>query len=401
LVTLGEESPVGRKGFQRTAVLGLAALTVCALGTGGAGADPRSTPTDQQLRDSHQRVASAADQVGRLSAELTSADVAMREAQGRAELAMERYNKALVDERRATADAAAAARASADAGEAVRGAEQRVGEFARRAYQDGGMVTPLSAFLAPHPAELLHDASMLKVMGKRESSVLDQLQLARLKRGKAEVGARQALERQRAARVEAQNAKAEADRQVAATRITVNALTGQKTALEAQLATAQGSDSALRQAREAAEARARQAAIAAAAGNRQAGSAPVSSGSGDVDTVLRAALSQLGEPYVWGGESPDVGFDCSGLVKWAYARIGVDLPHYSGYQYGSGRHVSRDELRPGDLLFYSYDGTSDGIHHVVMYLGGGRIVEAADFGIPVHVVPVYWGGYLGATRVVG
>jgi cell wall-associated NlpC family hydrolase len=346
-------------------------------------------------------MASTADQVGRLSAQLTSADAAMRTAQAKAELAMERYNKALVDERRAADDVAAATRASADAGKAVREGEERVEEFARRSYQNGGMVTPLNAFLASHPAEVLHDASMLRVLGRRESSVLGKLQLARLKRGKTEVSAKQALDRQHAARVEAQDAKAEADRQVAATRTTVNALTGQKTALEARLAAALASDGALRQASEAAQARARQAAAAADAGNRQAGSAPVSSGSGDIDTVLRAALSQLGEPYVWGGESPDVGFDCSGLVKWAYARIGVDLPHYSGYQYGVGRHVSRDALQPGDLLFYSSNGTPDGIHHVVMYLGGGRIVEAADFGIPVHVVPVYWGGYLGATRVVG
>ncbi|MFL6077422.1 MAG: C40 family peptidase [Mycobacteriales bacterium] len=388
---------MGRRRFRRTVVLGLAALTVCALGTGGAGADPGG----QQVPDVHQPGASVADEVGRISAQLSAADAAVRAAQARAELAMEGYNKALVDERRAADDVAAAGRASADAGRAVHDAETRVGEFARRSYQDGGIVTPLNAFLARHPAELLHDASILKVLGRRESSALGRLQLARLRQGRAEAGARQALERQRAARVEAQNAKAEADRQVAASRAGANALAGQKSALEARLAAAQSSDGALRQAREAAEARARQAAAAAAAGDRAAGSAPVSSGSGDLDTVIRAALSQLGQPYVWGGESPDVGFDCSGLVKWAYAKIGVELPHYSGYQYGAGRHVSRDELRPGDLLFYSSDGTPVGIHHVVMYLGGGRIVEAADFGIPVHVVSVYWGGYLGATRVVG
>ena len=81
-------------------------------------------------------------------------------------------------------------------------------------------------------------------------------------------------------------------------------------------------------------------------------------------------MQHLGTPYVWGGASPG-GFDCSGLVMWAFAQVGVSLPHSSYAQYGSGVPVSRDQLQPGDLVFF------DGLGHVGIYIGGGQFVARA------------------------
>lgn len=109
--------------------------------------------------------------------------------------------------------------------------------------------------------------------------------------------------------------------------------------------------------------------------------------------ALRYALSKQGDPYVWGAEGPNE-FDCSGLVKWAYAQVGISLPHYTGDQYNSGEHISQNQLEPGDLVFFYPD-----ISHVGMYVGDGMMVDAPDFGVPVHVEPVYWSVYAGAVRI--
>lgn len=109
--------------------------------------------------------------------------------------------------------------------------------------------------------------------------------------------------------------------------------------------------------------------------------------------ALRYALSRQGDPYVWGAEGPNE-FDCSGLVKWAYAQVGISLPHYTGDQYNSGEHISQDQLEPGDLVFFYPD-----ISHVGMYVGNGLMVDAPDFGETVKVEPVYWSVYAGAVRI--
>ena len=88
--------------------------------------------------------------------------------------------------------------------------------------------------------------------------------------------------------------------------------------------------------------------------------------------------SQLGTPYVWAGSAPG-GFDCSGLVMWAYAQVGVSLPHSSYGQYGYGVPVSRDQLQAGDLVFF------DGLGHVGIYIGGGQFVHAPHTGDVVKI----------------
>jgi cell wall-associated NlpC family hydrolase len=115
------------------------------------------------------------------------------------------------------------------------------------------------------------------------------------------------------------------------------------------------------------------------------------------ERAAEIALKAVGVPYRWGGESPAVGFDCSGLVRWAYGRVGIDLPHSSYALYGEGRRVSTTRMEPGDVLFF------EGLGHVGLYLGRGRMVHAPQTGRSVEVVrlgePGYGGRLIGARRV--
>jgi cell wall-associated NlpC family hydrolase len=109
--------------------------------------------------------------------------------------------------------------------------------------------------------------------------------------------------------------------------------------------------------------------------------------------ALRAALSKVGDWYVWGAAGPNT-FDCSGLVVWAYAQIGISLEHYTGDLWNEGEHISRSQLRPGDLVFFFAD-----IGHVGIYVGDGLMVDAPTFGQRVQVQPVFWSAYVGAVRI--
>jgi cell wall-associated NlpC family hydrolase len=109
--------------------------------------------------------------------------------------------------------------------------------------------------------------------------------------------------------------------------------------------------------------------------------------------ALRAALTRVGDPYVWGAAGPSA-FDCSGLVVWAYAQIGISLQHFTGDLWNEGEHISRSQLEPGDLVFFFPD-----IGHVGIYVGDGMMLDAPTFGQPVQVQGVFWGAYVGAVRI--
>jgi cell wall-associated NlpC family hydrolase len=116
--------------------------------------------------------------------------------------------------------------------------------------------------------------------------------------------------------------------------------------------------------------------------------------------VIRRGLSQLGVPYSWGGGTAagpsngigdgagTVGFDCSGLILYSFAGVGIRLPHYSGSQYNMGRKIPAAEMRRGDVIFYGPNGSQ----HVTLYLGDGQMLEAFDTGVPVRVAPVRTSG---------
>jgi peptidoglycan DL-endopeptidase CwlO len=128
---------------------------------------------------------------------------------------------------------------------------------------------------------------------------------------------------------------------------------------------------------------------------QQTGSYPNITVSGDTVGVqaLKAALTRIGDPYVWGAAGPD-SFDCSGLVMWAYAQVGISLEHFTGDQWNEGEHVSISQLEPGDLVFFYAD-----LGHVGMYIGNGLMVDAPTFGQDVQIQPVMWSVYEGAVQI--
>lgn len=98
--------------------------------------------------------------------------------------------------------------------------------------------------------------------------------------------------------------------------------------------------------------------------------------------ALRAAITRIGSPYVWGATGPG-SFDCSGLMFWAYKQIGINIPRTSEAQLAGGKHINRQDAQPGDLVIF-YPGAS----HVGMYAGEGKVLHAPDFGRPVQVSPI-------------
>jgi peptidoglycan DL-endopeptidase CwlO len=119
-----------------------------------------------------------------------------------------------------------------------------------------------------------------------------------------------------------------------------------------------------------------------------------------VHAFLKAALSRVGMPYVWGAEGPS-SFDCSGLVQWSLRRAGIVMPRVAVDQARTGPQVPVSQIRPGDLIFYHTDPTAPTyISHVAIYLGNGLMVQAPEPGKNVEVVKAdFGGGFAGAVRV--
>jgi peptidoglycan DL-endopeptidase CwlO len=196
----------------------------------------------------------------------------------------------------------------------------------------------------------------------------------------------------------------EAEEKAAATRTQLADLRGE---IEAKVANQEDEIARLNRAIERAEARQRAreeaaeraAAAAAVAATPQAPAPPsdtnipkVTATNANAQAAVDAALSQVGKPYQWGAAGPN-SYDCSGLTMWAWGQAGVSLPHNSGQQYSVTTRVAQGDLQPGDLLFFGSP-----IHHVGMYIGGGRMVEAPYTGASVRVVSMSRSDYVGAGR---
>ena len=115
-------------------------------------------------------------------------------------------------------------------------------------------------------------------------------------------------------------------------------------------------------------------------------------GGGDRATVVQAALTQVGSPYVWGGAAPG-GFDCSGLVMWAFQQAGIALPHSSQAQAQGGQPVAVSDLQPGDVITFYSDASHSGI-----YVGDGMVIHSSTYGQPVRVVPMNAAGPIHDAR---
>jgi cell wall-associated NlpC family hydrolase len=206
----------------------------------------------------------------------------------------------------------------------------------------------------------------------------------------------------------AEEAKTTAEAAAAAAQRTLDDVTARQAHLQSEITDYQAQYAALTAAEQEAVARAHAGpALEAPARSSSGGSArslsapaddadasPVAASSEAAQVAVDTALAQIGDPYVWAAGGPNA-FDCSGLTQYAYAAAGVRLPHSSKAQSTMGTAVSRSELQPGDLVFFRSP-----VSHVGMYIGGGKMVHAATFGVPVQITSVDMAGYAGARRYV-
>ena len=244
--------------------------------------------------------------------------------------------------------------------------KRQIGSLAVAGYQTSGISTTAQLLLSSNPDQFLSQASTAQAFAGQQNSALRRYQQAQGK-----LTDLQASEQTELAALQAVQAQQ-------------NALTKQiQTNLDAaqkvldKLSDTERKRIEQENANEAAEARKER----PTRDSDRMDNSPVSA-SGRAGDAVSAALSQLGDPYVWGAAGPS-SYDCSGLMMYAWGKAGVSLSHSSKAQAGEGRRVSKDQLMPGDLIFYYSP-----ISHVAMYLGNGRIVHAPRPGKSVEIAPM-------------
>jgi cell wall-associated NlpC family hydrolase len=407
-----------RSALRLAAVAVVAALALGLTPSTAQAAPPR--PSDSQIAAAQDAADAVAARIRDLSDELAAAQDSVDAARAAAAIALDEYQATqdayLVAQQQADAAAAVAAQVAADLGVA----REQVVAFARRSYMDGSTWPGAAALItAADPGELIQRAALLESAGVHRSDVLDEVTVRQQQAVEAEAVARTSVEAAADLQEHAAATLAVAQEAEVSAREQAIALVSQQAQLETELAAAQVQLQGLVGDRAAAD-RAAEAARAAAAAPRPAAAAPAPSGnatpagSGDASaaqTAIDAAMAYLGIPYAWGGggsrgpgpgQDPDegiIGFDCSGLTQYAYARAGIAIPRNSRAQYSSLPKVSTDDLRPGDLVFWATDVSDPGtIHHVAIWLGGERILEAPYSGSVVKTSAMRWRGYIGAVR---
>jgi len=335
----------------------------------------------------------------------------MQQLAGTAEIAVEAYDAARVRQRAAAEAVSAARLVLRTAGQRVVHAKARVGRFGAAAYMSGGMSTVDALLTADGPESLLYRVGTLEVISKAQQQATQELDAARVYQLSVERQAQAVFDKAQHAALVANSSRLVAQRAVHRQTAVLQAVRAQRRQLSQLLSQARQHASALERARLAAIARARAeaAARAAARAAQQATtSQPLSGGAtGDVVGTVSAATeqqavsyaeSQIGKPYQWGAAGPD-SYDCSGLVMWAYAQVGVHLDHWTGYQWQEGARIATSAVRPGDLLFFATN-TNDPntIHHVGIYIGNGQMVEAPYTGANVRISSAWRPDLIGAVR---
>jgi peptidoglycan DL-endopeptidase CwlO len=215
-------------------------------------------------------------------------------------------------------------------------------------------------------SELVTQLDQLARIGEQDSQLVDQIRSYKDQKEQRKAELETQLAQQETLKAQTEAAKQKVLAQVQKEQ---KALKGK----EAQIAKLKKAEAA-RQAKLAAEERARKQFLASRPGK-----------------VISMAMQYLGVPYVWGGASPS-GFDCSGLVLYVYAKVGISLPHSSRMQYDCGTHLTRSQLQPGDLVFFFTP-----IQHVGIYIGNGRMINAT--GNQVQISDVWPSSFRGGCRV--
>ncbi|WP_369136798.1 C40 family peptidase [Modestobacter versicolor] len=395
----------------------VATVAVCLVAAPGTAVAVPTAPSDSQLGQAQQAQADAAAQVGAIAAELAAAQVRVDAARAESAIALDAFQGTQAELEAAEAAAETAAAAAEQARDDLADARAGLAAFARQSYLQGSTSPTLEALMtADGPAQMVERAALLEAAGAHQGDVVVQVTAAEQSAAAADAAARTALDQAAVLAQQAADALAAAEALEVSARAQAAALAARQTTLQAQLQQAQQAVLGLEGARVAAQQYAAQQAAARTAAAQHA----VSSGgtttagaasAGAVETAVSAARRYLGTIYAWGGGSltgPSVGwgvdagivgFDCSGLTRYAYAKAGISIPRNSSAQYAALPKVSRTDLQRGDLVFWATDTSrASTIHHVAIWLGDGQVLEAPQSGSVIRVSPMRWSGFIGGAR---
>jgi peptidoglycan DL-endopeptidase RipA len=373
-------------------------------------------PSQAQINAAENKARQQQSALGAQQGKLSSANAQLASLQVQAEVLTQRYDQTRVDEQRAaTAYRVTEARLKY-AQRAQDAGQQRLARLAASEFESGGGFGPMTSMLgnASGPQGYLNGVGMGQVLAQNGTDTVAQAQANDVVAGAFRKQAHDLLVAEQSDLAAANHLKLAVQAAVTRQQAFVQASQAKRNSLAKQVASAQAHVAALKSARQAALAAAAAAAAAQAAARASAqssagstqGSATVpswasSSGAsaGQGDVAANWALTQLGKPYQWGAAGPGT-YDCSGLTMVAWARAGVSLLHFTGYQWDEGPHVPLDQLQRGDLLFYATDNSDPNtIHHVGIYIGNGMMVDAPFTGADVRIDSIYQPGTpIGAVR---
>jgi cell wall-associated NlpC family hydrolase len=447
----------GRGSVAALAVLGtIGGLVLGSPGLADAKPQPPARPTQVTAGQVHAATAAqnaVAAQIGQLSADIAAAKIRVQQSQANAELAEQRYALAVSDRQKAEVEATKAEQTLRAARTNVAKAHEKFIEYVRASYMSGGVEGTAGTLLtASDPSALLQQSALQQYQTQHKADAIGAYQTASVIRSNAEAAKQRALAARKRAeareaekRAEAQAAFVAAQQQQTALQNTmaqkqteleqkeselVRLTSGRKAWLKYQadyadykvaLANWQREQERKREERLRRLQQRQQRHSGGGGGSYHSGPSAPSGGSWTAAKGRQAAnraLSQVGTPYAWAGGgaygpsrgvcdpfngAPNdcnvIGYDCSGLAMYAWGASW--WAHYAATQYTqAGRfHPGAGNLMAGDLIFWSSNGTVGGIHHVAVYIGNGRIVEAPYSGGYVQVASLYeYGGFFGATR---
>ena len=370
-------------------------------------------PTQAQVNAAENRVKQQRAALGAQQGRLSAANAQLASLQAQAEVLTQRYDQTLVDEQRAAAAYKVTQARLKYAQQAQQASQQRLARLAASEFESGGGFGPMTSMLgnASGPQGYLNEVGLGQVLAQNGTDTVAQAQANDVVADAFRKQAHDLLLAEQADLRAASHLKLAVQAAVARQQAFVRASQAKRNSLASQLAAAQAHAAALKSARQAAlaaEAAAAAAKASAAAGGAQgsatapswASSSGASASQGDI--AANWALTQLGKPYQWGAAGPGT-YDCSGLTMQAWARAGVALLHYTGYQWDEGPHVPLDQLQRGDLLFYATNNSDPAtIHHVGIYIGDGMMVDAPFTGAFVRIDSIYQPGTpIGAIRPAG
>lgn len=323
---------------------------------------------------------------------LNKAKDSLRTLTAKANAALAKYNAAVAELKQATQIANAAAAHAKEASLAVDEAHRKIGKLAADAYIMGGSFSDIQPLLSANgPQELIDQLSTLGKIGASNSQALERFKAAEIVAKEAKVAADQAKVAQQVATDKVAATKKIADDARAAQAQEVSKLQKVQDQLMSDLLAARKVRTTLEQQRQLALLEEQNATIADATIDQKKiwpdrgfkGRSTVRSTPAQRAAAVAYAIKQVqaGKPYVWGAEGPNA-FDCSGLVYAAYKSAGLSWPQWDRLNAAlysvSTYHVPLNQMQPGDLLFYSYNGSVAAIHHIAIYAGGNMVWEARN-----------------------